>query len=101
MLRRPKISTLLSQLASYEAVQAAPTHVDQEGKTALKRKEVKKALSFSSFLLSFSSVVLVDFPLKLYHFRVQKWERSWVCTSQPFKIFLVLSYSSVCLGLWG
>ena len=42
MVKRPKISTLLSQLASYEAVQAAPTHVDQEGKTALKRKQGAK-----------------------------------------------------------
>lgn len=39
--KRPKISTLLSQLASYEAVQAAPTQVDQEGKTALKRKQAR------------------------------------------------------------
>ncbi|CAB3992341.1 Hypothetical predicted protein, partial [Paramuricea clavata] len=39
MLKRPKVSILLSQLASYEAVQAAPTQVDQEGKTALKRKQ--------------------------------------------------------------
>ncbi|XP_028392858.1 solute carrier family 12 member 6-like [Dendronephthya gigantea] len=42
MLKRPKISILLSQLASYEAVQAAPMQVDQEGKTALKRKEGAK-----------------------------------------------------------
>lgn len=40
ILKRPKISQLLSRLASYEAVQAAPTHVDHEGKTALKRTQV-------------------------------------------------------------
>lgn len=40
--RRPKISVLLSQLAHYEAVQAAPTEVDYEGKTALKRKHGAK-----------------------------------------------------------
>lgn len=40
MHRRPKISVLLSRLAHYEVVQAAPTKVEQEGKTALKRKQV-------------------------------------------------------------
>ena len=52
MLKRPKISILLSQLASYEAVQAAPTQVDQEGKTALKRKEVVERFLISSSHIS-------------------------------------------------
>lgn len=43
MLKRPKISIILSELASYEAVQAAPTQVDGlEGKTALKRKQARE-----------------------------------------------------------
>ena len=52
MLKRPKVSILLSQLASYEAVQAAPTHVDQEGKTALKRKQARNTfLIFIHFVI--------------------------------------------------
>jgi hypothetical protein len=52
MLKRPKVSTLLSQLASYEAVQAAPTQVDQEGKTALKRKQARYIFfTFSHFII--------------------------------------------------
>jgi hypothetical protein len=71
MLRRPKISILLSQLGNYEAVQAAPTHVDQEGKTALKRKQVGN-MFLTTAHLTFPGCSSMDLNLPIVVFTRQK-----------------------------
>ena len=75
MLKRPKVSTLLSQLASYEAVQAAPTQVDQEGKTALKRKQARYIFfTFSHFI-----IIRIDFRSFSKNFRFRASDNLALC----------------------